>query len=113
MAGEATIPVSAFICGARIGGLNIRNSLTLPPAWIFTALRLALIPAVCVATIMLLPLEGLARMVLMLIAVQPAAMASVSMSEVYRGDPDFAATAVFLSHILCLASIPLWMMLLM
>ena len=112
MAGEATIPVSAFICGARIGGINIHHNLT-PPAWIFTALRLALIPAVCVAIIWFLPLDGLVRTVLMLIAVQPAAMASVSMSEVYRGDPDFAATAVFLSHILCLATIPLWMMFLL
>ena len=109
-AGEATIPVSAIICGARIGGVRIRGSLT-PLAWTFSGLRLLLIPAVCVGILCVLPLEPAARNVLMLVAVQPAAMASVSMSEVYNGDPNFAAVVVFLSHALCLATIPLWMML--
>ena len=106
--GEATIPVSALICGARLGTLTLRGNLT-PPAWIFTFLRLALIPALCVAFIILFPLDDLARKVLLLIAVQPVAMAAVPMSEVYGGDPSFAATVVFLTHALCLASIPLWM----
>ena len=107
-AGGATIPVSALICGARIGALSLRGNLAFP-AWIFTGLRLLLIPAVCVAFLSFLPLSPLVRGVLFLIAVQPAAMASVPMSEVYGGDPAFAATAVFLTHLLCLATIPLWM----
>jgi predicted permease len=107
-AGEATIPVSALVCGARMGTLTLRGNLT-PPAWIFTGLRLLLIPALCVALLLVLPLEPEVRRVLFLIAVQPVAMAAVPMSEVYGGDPAFAATAVFLTHALCLVSIPLWM----
>ena len=109
--GEATIPVSALICGARLGTLTLRGNLT-PPAWIFTALRLLLIPALCVAIIILFPLDDMVRKVLLLISVQPVAMAAVPMSEVYGGNPSFAATVVFLTHALCLASIPLWMWLL-
>jgi len=109
--GEATIPVSALICGARLGALDLRGNFT-PPAWIFTALRLLFIPALCVAILSFLPLDPMARNVLLLIAVQPIAMAAVPMSEVYGGHPAFAATTVFLTHALCLATIPLWMWLL-
>lgn len=108
-AGQATIPVSALICGARIGGLHIGKSLTLP-AWFFSFLRLLLIPAAAIALLAFLPVTPEARRVLMVIAVQPAAMASVSLAEVYGGDANFAATAVFLTHILCLATIPLWLL---
>jgi len=107
-AGGATIPVSAVICGARIASVKFRDCLTVP-VWTFSALRLLVIPAACVAIIWFLPLPELARNVVFLIAIQPAAMASVSLSEVYGGDPAFAATAVFLTHLLCLATIPLWM----
>jgi len=109
--GEATIPIAALICGARIGAITLRGNFT-TPAWFLSALRLAVIPALCVAILWFLPLEPEMRRVLFLIAVQPAVMAAVPMSEVYGGDPAFAATVVFITHAFCLATIPLWMWLL-
>jgi malate permease and related proteins len=108
MAGGATIPASALICGARIA--------TLHPSKVFSplmagtcALRLVAIPALCIAGLSLAPLPVDIRRVLILIAVQPAAMASVTLSEAFGGDSDFSAAAILATHILCLVTVPLWL----
>ncbi|MDR2849603.1 MAG: AEC family transporter [Verrucomicrobiota bacterium] len=108
MAGAATIPASAVICGARIA--MMRPGTVVSPLMAGTcALRLAAIPALCVLGLSLAPLPLDVRRVLVLIAVQPAAMASVTLVEAFNGDANFSAAAVLVTHVLCLATIPLWL----
>ena len=107
----ATIPVSAIVCGSRMASMKADHLFT--PLVAGTCLmRLVIIPAFCIGVIFLLPVENEIRRVLVLIAVQPAAMSSVALSEAYRADAAFAALVTFASHILCLATIPLWLALL-
>ena len=73
------------------------------------ALRLVAIPALCILGLSLVPLPVEVRRVLILISVQPAAMAGVTLAEAYGSDADFSAAAILVSHILCLATIPLWL----
>ncbi len=108
MAGGATIPASALICGARIAMLH--------PGKIFSplmagtcALRLVVIPALCIAGLSLVPLPLDVRRVLILISVMPAAMASVTLAEAFRGDAEFSAAAILTTHVLCLVTIPVWL----
>ncbi len=108
MIGGATIPASALICGSRIAMLH--------PSKLFTplmagtcALRLVVIPAVCIGAITFLPVQVEVRRVLVLIAVMPAAMASVTLAEAVGGDADFSAAAILVTHIVCLFTIPLWL----
>lgn len=108
MAGAATIPASALICGSRIAMLH--------PSKIFSplmagtcALRLVIIPAICIVGLSLVPLPLDVRRVLVLIAVMPAAMASVTLAEAFRGDAEFSAAAILTTHVLCLVTIPLWL----
>ncbi len=108
MAGGATIPASALICGARIAMLH-PGKLVTPLMGGTCALRLVVIPALCIAGLSLMPLPVEVRRVLILIAVMPAAMASVTLAEAYGGDADFSAAAILVSHILCLITIPLWL----
>ena len=107
----ATIPVSALVCGSRMASMKATHVLN-PLIAGSCLMRLVIIPAFCVAAICLLPLEAEIRRVLILIAVQPAAMASVVLSEAYGADAAFAAVVTFASHILCLITIPLWLALL-
>jgi chemotaxis protein histidine kinase CheA len=72
-------------------------------------LTLAIIPALTLPLLRLLPLEHASHVVLTIIAVQPAAMSSVYMAEIYHSDAHFAAAGVMTTHILCLATIPLWL----
>lgn len=108
MAGAATIPASALVCGSRIAMLHPRRILT-PLVAGACFLRLAAIPAVCIAVLLMVPLPGEVRNVLALIAVMPTAMVSVTFAEVYGGDADYSAAAVLVSHIVCLLTIPLWL----
>ncbi len=108
MAGAATIPASALICGSRIAMLH--------PCKIFSplmactcVLRLVVIPALCIVGLSLVPLPQDVRRVLVLITVMPAAMASVTLAEAYGGDAEFSAAAILTTHILCLVTIPLWL----
>lgn len=108
MAGGATIPASALICGSRIAMLHPRKLVT--PLMAGTcALRLAVIPALCIAGLSLVPLPLDVRRVLVLISVMPAAMASVTLAEAYGGDADFSAAAILVTHVVCLITIPLWL----
>lgn len=108
MVGSATIPASALICGARIAMLHPRHVVSPMMAGV-CALRLVAIPAVCVAGLMCVPLAPEVRRVLVLIAVQPAAMASVTLAEAFHGDAEVAASAVLVTHVGCLVTIPLWL----
>jgi predicted permease len=108
MAGAATIPASALICGARIAMIHPQRLFS--PLILGTSLlRIAVTPALCIAVLLLLPLELETRRVLVLIATMPVAMASVTLAEAYRSDADFSASAILLTHLLCLITIPLWL----
>ncbi len=108
MAGNATIPASALVCGARIAMLH-PGRLLAPLTAGLSLLRLVLIPALCVGGLALVPMPFETRRVLLLLAVQPAAMISIPFAEAYGGDADFSAAAVLVTHLLCLATIPFWL----
>ena len=108
MAGGATIPASALICGARISMLH-PGRLFSPLMAGTSLLRLVVIPALCILGLSLVPMPLEVRRVLILIAVQPAAMASVTLAEAFGGDADFSAAAILVTHVLCLITIPLWL----
>ena len=104
----ATIPVAAIVCGSRMATLKATHVIN--PLIAGTCLmRLIVIPAFCVTVFWFLPIAIEVKQVLFLIAVQPAAMASVALTEAFNGDAEFAAIATFSTHILCLVTIPLWL----
>ncbi len=106
--GEATIPVSAVIVGSRMAGLDASHVFSRLVAGA-TLLRLIAIPAVATTLILLLPFPSEIRPVLLLVAAQPCAMASVSLAEAYDSDASFATATVLTTHIFSLLTIPLWL----
>jgi predicted permease len=112
IAGGATIPASALICGSRIAMLHPHRILS-PLVTGSVFLRLVAIPAVCIAALLMIPLPPEVKNVLVLIAVMPTAMVSVTFAEVYGGDANYSAAAVLVSHIACLLTIPLWLWLIL
>jgi predicted permease len=110
MAGDATIPSSAVICGARIAMLK-PNKIVTPLILGSSVLRLIVVPALTIAVLMLLPMDLEIRRVLILIATMPVAMASVTLAEAYKSDADFSASAILVTHVACLVTVPLWLLL--
>jgi predicted permease len=109
MMGSATVPASALICGARIAMLHPHN-LVSPLILGTTFLRLLVIPAITIAGLLLVPMDPEMRRVLILIATMPVAMASVTLAEAFQSDADFSAAAILVTHIACLITVPLWLL---
>lgn len=107
MIGQATIPVSAVICGSRMATLGVGHLFSAPSLSI-VGMRLILIPAAAIASLWFLPLDPLVKQVLIVIAVQPCPMASVTMAEIYKSDAHFSAAAVLTTHVACMVTIPIW-----
>jgi len=108
MIGQATIPVSAVICGSRMATLAADHLFSRPILGML-GMRLLAIPALAICFLFLLPLSHSVKQVLMVIAVQPCSMASVTMAEIYKTDARFAAAAILITHAACLMTIPIWL----
>jgi hypothetical protein len=76
-----------------------------------SVLRLIVVPAITITVLMLIPMDGEIRRVLILIATMPVAMASVTLAEAYKSDADFSAAAILFTHVACLVTVPLWLLL--
>jgi predicted permease len=110
MMGSATVPASALICGARIAMLHPQHLLTRLILGT-TFLRLIIIPAMTIGGLLLIPMDPEMRRVLILIATMPVAMASVTLAEAFQSDADFSAAAILVTHLACLVTVPLWLLL--
>ncbi|NOY82353.1 MAG: hypothetical protein GXP31_15240 [Kiritimatiellaeota bacterium] len=112
MFGKATIPLAMLVAGSRMNELRPRHLLSIPLA-AGVVLRTVLIPATAALLVFVLPFSDSDREVLLVLAVMPCSLASVMLSDAYGGDSDFAAASVLATHMTALATIPLWLRLLL
>ncbi|MFU8780686.1 MAG: AEC family transporter [Kiritimatiellia bacterium] len=110
MLGSATIPIAMVMAGSRMAGLHPKHLLSLDKG-IVAGLRLLVVPAIVVLCLVILPIAPDIRRTLLLVATMPSAVASVIFAELYNEDAEFAAACILLTHILCIPTIPLWMLL--
>ena len=106
--GGATVPVSALVCGCRMADIrphHVWNRLMVGTV----LLRLVVVPALAITLLLVLPLDGLSLNALLVVAVRPSAMVSVTLAELHDRDPGFAAAVVFVTHLVCLLTLPAWL----
>ncbi len=108
MLGGATIPLAMFVVGSRIFVLESHHIFSIKQLYV-AVIRLLLAPAAAILVLFLMPFSGEMMLVLIVVAVMPAANASVVLSEAYGADVDFAASSVLITHIFALVTIPLWL----
>jgi predicted permease len=108
MLGAAAPPLAMVVAGSRMAELHPKH-LWQPIQLAVGVARLLVVPALALLVLQLLPLEGEPLAVLRVIAVMPSAIASVMLSDMYKADSEFAASAVLLTHVASLATIPLWL----
>ncbi|MFA4944006.1 MAG: AEC family transporter [Lentisphaeria bacterium] len=104
--GGATIPLSMTVAGCSLAVLpprELRNRLV----WLASALRLLAIPALVLLGLRLLPIPADQLRVLSVVAVMPAAVASISLCKVYGGDEHLTAGTVLLTHLAAAATVPI------
>jgi malate permease and related proteins len=106
--GAATIALSMLVAGSRFAMLKFRTMLGWR-IWLVSAIRLVAVPLVMIPLFRLIPMDPVARGILVIIAVMPSAMVSVLFSERYGGDTDFIAGGLLLTHLWALVTVPLFL----
>lgn len=104
--GKATVAISMVVSGSRIAALNLRTAFD-PHVWIVAAMRLIVTPALFILILKIVPLEEVARGILSVVAVMPAAVASLIFSERFGGDSDFVASTLLITHLGAIITIPI------
>jgi malate permease and related proteins len=104
--GKATVAISMIVSGSRIAALDTRAVFD-PQVWILSALRLIVTPVIFILILNQMPLDEMARGILSVVAVMPAAIASLIFSERFGGDSDFIATTLLITHVGAIVTIPL------
>ncbi len=110
--GKATVPLALFTAGGRMYNLSMKHIKKQVQFWV-NFLRLIFIPAAACALLTVLPVSREIFMVLAVVSIMPAAIASVILSEAYGADTDFASSSVLTTHIFSLLTIPAWLTFLM
>ncbi|MCK4563611.1 MAG: AEC family transporter, partial [Verrucomicrobia bacterium] len=75
--------------------------------WIVSALRLVVTPVIFILLLKQVPMDETAYGILAVVAVMPAAVASLIFSERFGGDSDFIATTLLVTHLGAIVTIPL------
>ncbi|MDF7801162.1 AEC family transporter [Pontiellaceae bacterium B1224] len=104
--GKATVAVSMVVSGSRIAALNAKAAFDWH-VWLLSLLRLIVTPVLFILLLNLIPMGEMARGILAVIAVMPAAVTSLVFSERFGGDSDFIASTLLVTHLAAVVTIPL------
>ncbi len=104
--GEMTTPLSMIITGVTMAEAGVVSLLKKKNLFIAVAVRLLLIPAVCIGLFWLLGISGTAAVVTLLLEACPAA-AITTMFAIWHGkDEQYAAAVVVISTLLSIITLP-------
>ena len=107
--GSVAIPLTIILTGAALyrdaRGLFAHKT----DVVIVAAVRLAVIPAILIAVLKMLPLPHDVYEVCFVVSLMPAAVSSALVARLYGGDGEFASQSVIVTTLLALATVPLWM----
>lgn len=102
-----TTPLSMVITGMLIAAGDLGSTVRSLAVWKLAAVRMVLIPAVCLGVFGLLGLQGMASQVVLLLECCPAAAITSVFAVQFGHDEDFAAGAVVLTTLLSILILPL------
>lgn len=100
-------PLSMLITGMLIAAGDLKSIVCDQHIWKLAALRMVLIPAVCVAVFALLGFHGMSAQVVLLLECCPAAAITSVFAVQFGHEERFAAGSVVLTTLLSIATLPL------
>lgn len=101
-------PLSMLLTGITLSGFAFKELLTDRTAYIFSALRLAVIPAVAYLICLGLRLEELAPMVL-IITCMPCGLNTIVFPKLIGEDCKPGARLALITHVFSIATLPFWL----
>jgi len=107
MTGDMTSPLSMILIGTILAQANIRQVFSRWQVYVTVAMRLFIIPCLAGIIFYLLGIRGPLFVMAVLITAMPIGSATSINASYYKTAPDEAGSLVFLSTMLCMATIPL------
>lgn len=105
--GNATVPIAMLLMGYMLGGLKFQSAAISIELGAVCICKLLIYPLLAYLLIKPFDLDPLLRMVIIMQAAMPSMASTPVLVEKYGGDGEFAATAVFVTTLLSVVTIPL------
>lgn len=102
---DAMIGMVLFILGTQIAGIKFRHLRF--SAFIATAVKLLIIPAIALPLLLLFNVEGVVAQAILITTAMPASVNSSVIAQQYSDDPEYAAEIVMMSTLLSAITLPL------
>lgn len=112
---KMTSPLGMVLCGLILGGANIGDMLRHPSYFLLSLIRLIIAPALALALLLLTGLDDMIIRVSVMYCAMPAAALLPTFTLRYGGSDEASRVAsanVFLSTALCVATLPIWALIL-
>ena len=110
--GDMTVPMSMMVMGSMLAGVKIKKLVTDKKAYIVSALRLMVLPAIVLGIILALspfvPMASDTKCVVVMMCALPCGSMNVIYSENHDVAPHFCARTVSLSMIFMLLTLMFW-----
>lgn len=106
LTGDVTTPLSMIAIGAILGRMKLHSVLGHWRVWVFSAIRLLVLPAAVYAALYFAGVRGLLLSLPPLVAAMPVAANASILASVYKGDLESGSLLVFLSTLLSVLTIP-------
>ena len=108
-----TTPLSMFIIGMALARSKVSELFTDTSVWTSAIIRLLIVPVIIFFLLEIITLSAnpLVRAIVILIIAMPAPSMTTVLSEMYGGNIDFAAKAMFIHNLFCMLTIPIICML--
>lgn len=110
--GNCNTAMSMLVIGTILADVKPREMLD-KSIFLFSGLRLVLIPLVVFAGCLLFRVDGLVTGVSVLLTAMPAASTTAILAAKYNGDAVYASKCVVLTTVLSLLATPIWSMILL
>ena len=113
--GDMTLPLSMIILGLRLADMRLISLVNDWKVYMVAFVKLIVSPLLCLGVLMLcglfLPIGRTVIIALYIIAAMPTASSALNFAEMYGGAKETAAAATLMNTILCIATIPVLMLL--
>jgi len=104
-------PLALIIIGATLYGFKAKEIFLNWNIQIITLFKILLFPAVFLCILYFIPIDPILKSILTILVAAPVQASSVVFAKNFKGDPLTASRCVMLSTLLCLATIPMFLML--
>lgn len=105
--GNCITPISMLVVGSILSDVELKSLLD-KDCFVYSLIRLVLIPAGIYAVLTAIGIDGAVRGVTVLASAMPAASIGAMLAQKYNEEPQFAAKLLFISTVLSLITLPVW-----